>query len=122
MKFTDFSFDDRLLEAIEASNYHNATPVQEQVIPIIQSGKDVIASAQTGTGKTAAFLLPIIDQLINSPYPEAPTSQSLIIVPTRELALQIAQHVDGLSYYTNISSIAVYGGADGHAFIQKKKL
>ena len=58
MKFTDFGFDDRLMEGIDASGYENATPVQEQVIPLIMAGKDVIASAQTGTGKTAAFLLP----------------------------------------------------------------
>ncbi len=121
MKFSEFGLDNRLLEGIQASGYTHATPVQEQVIPIILDGKDLIASAQTGTGKTAAFLLPIIDELINSAYPESPTSQTLIIVPTRELAIQIAQHVEGLSYYANVSSIAVYGGASGAAFVQEKK-
>jgi ATP-dependent RNA helicase RhlE len=121
LNFVDFGFDDRLMEGIEASGYSKATPVQEQVIPIVLEGKDLIASAQTGTGKTAAFLLPIIDEIINSPYPEFATSQTLIIVPTRELAVQIAQHVEGLSYYTSVSSIAVYGGASGAAFVQEKK-
>ena len=67
MKFKDFGFDNRLLEGIEASGYDEATPVQEQVIPLVLAGKDVIASAQTGTGKTAAFLLPLINNIISSP-------------------------------------------------------
>ena len=67
MTFKDFGFDERLLEGIEATGYETATPVQEQVIPLILQGKDLIASAQTGTGKTAAFLLPIIHKIINSP-------------------------------------------------------
>ena len=67
MKFTDFGFDERLMEGIDASGYENATPVQEQVIPLIMAGKDVIASAQTGTGKTAAFLLPLINKIITDP-------------------------------------------------------
>ena len=64
MKFTEFGFDDRLMEGIDASNYIDATPVQEQVIPLVMQGKDVIASAQTGTGKTAAFLLPLIHKML----------------------------------------------------------
>ena len=120
MKFTEFGFDERLLEGIEASNYTDATPVQEQVIPHVIAGKDLIASAQTGTGKTAAFLLPLIHRILQDPY--VPDSISaLIIVPTRELAIQIAQHLEGLSYFTSVSSIAVYGGGDGNAFIQEKK-
>ena len=67
MKFTDFGFDERLIEGIEASGYNEATPVQEQVIPLVLAGKDVIASAQTGTGKTAAFLLPLINNIISTP-------------------------------------------------------
>lgn len=120
MKFRDFNFDERLLEGIEASNYENATPVQEQVIPHILAGKDVIASAQTGTGKTAAFLLPLINRILGGSHD--PTSiTAMVIVPTRELAIQIAQHLEGLSYFTSISSIAVYGGGDGNAFVQEKK-
>ena len=120
MKFTEFEFDERLMEGIEASNYEEATPVQEQVIPLILQGKDIIASAQTGTGKTAAFLLPLIHKILTGKNdPNAITS--LVIVPTRELAIQIAQHLEGLSYFTSVSSIAVYGGGDGNAFVQEKK-
>ena len=120
MKFREFGFDERLLEGIEASNYEEATPVQEQVIPLVMQGKDVIASAQTGTGKTAAFLLPIINKILTDKH-EDHTNNALIIVPTRELAIQIAQHLEGLSYFTSVSSIAVYGGGDGGAFVQEKK-
>lgn len=120
MKFTEFDFDPRLLEGIEASNYEDATPVQEQVIPLILQGKDIIASAQTGTGKTAAFLLPLVHKILTGKTdPNAITS--LVIVPTRELAIQIQNHLEGLSYFTSISSIAVYGGSDGSAFLQEKK-
>ncbi len=120
MKFTDFGFDDRLLEGIQASAYDEATPVQEQVIPLVLAGKDVIASAQTGTGKTAAFLLPLINNIISAPLNHHSIT-ALVIVPTRELAVQIAQHMEGLSYFTSVSSIAVYGGGDGNAFVQEKK-
>lgn len=120
LNFTNFGFDSRLMEGIEASGYENATPVQQQVIPHILSGKDIIASAQTGTGKTAAFLLPLINNIISSVHDQH-TINALVIVPTRELAVQIAQHLEGLSYFTNISSIAVYGGGDGNAFVQEKK-
>ncbi|MES2892844.1 MAG: DEAD/DEAH box helicase [Bacteroidota bacterium] len=120
MKFTEFGFDSRLLEGIEASGYDEATPVQEQVIPHVLAGKDIIASAQTGTGKTAAFLLPLINNIISSPINHHSIT-ALVIVPTRELAVQIAQHMEGLSYFTSVSSIAVYGGGDGNAFVQEKK-
>ncbi|RZM13144.1 MAG: DEAD/DEAH box helicase, partial [Pedobacter sp.] len=120
MKFTDFGFDERLMEGIEASNYEDATPVQEQVIPLILQGKDIIASAQTGTGKTAAFLLPLIHRILNGNH-DGSSITAMVIVPTRELAIQISQHLEGLSYFTSISSIAVYGGGDGNAFVQEKK-
>ena len=119
MRFTEFGFHPDLLEGIEASNYENATPVQEQVIPPILAGKDIIASAQTGTGKTAAFLLPLIHRLLN--HRIEGQIGALVIVPTRELAIQIAQHLEGLAYFTNLSSIAVYGGNDGSSFISEKK-
>lgn len=120
MNFKEFGFDERLMEGIDASGYEDATPVQEQVIPLVMAGKDVIASAQTGTGKTAAFLLPLINKIISTPH-EDHTNNALVIVPTRELAIQIAQHMEGLSYFTSVSSIAVYGGGDGNAFVQEKK-
>lgn len=109
-----------MMEGIEASGYEDATPVQEQVIPLVMAGRDLIASAQTGTGKTAAFLLPLINKIITDPH-EDHTNNALVIVPTRELAIQIAQHMEGLSYFTSVSSIAVYGGGDGNAFVQEKK-
>ena len=119
MRFSDFKFHPDLLEGIEASNYENATPVQEQVIPTILAGKDLIASAQTGTGKTAAFLLPVIHRLLSN-HVDGQVG-ALIIVPTRELAIQIAQHLEGLSYFTHISSLAVYGGNDAQNFVAEKK-
>ena len=101
MRFTEFNFHPSLLEGIEASNYENATPVQEQVIPSILAGKDIIASAQTGTGKTAAFLLPVMNQILKN-HVDGQVG-ALIVVPTRELAIQIAQHIEGLSYFTHLS-------------------
>jgi superfamily II DNA/RNA helicase len=118
--FHEFDFDDDLLDGIDAMGYTTATPVQEQVIPIILSGRDLIASAQTGTGKTAAFLLPTIQNLLTHTH-DAHQINSMIIVPTRELAVQIAQALEGMSYFTNISSIAVYGGGDGASFANEKK-
>lgn len=120
LKFTAFGFDDRLMEGIDAAGYEEATPVQEQVIPHILSGKDIIASAQTGTGKTAAFLLPLINNIIIGPL-QNDSITALVIVPTRELAIQISQHLEGFSYFSGVSSIAVYGGGDGNAFVQEKK-
>lgn len=120
LRFTEFNFHSTLLEGIEASNYENATPVQEQVIPPILAGKDIIASAQTGTGKTAAFLLPMMNRLLTDHTDEG-MIRAMIVVPTRELAIQIAQHIEGLSYFTNISSIPVYGGSDAQNFVAEKK-
>lgn len=120
MYFHEFDFDDDLLDGIDAMGYTTATPVQEEVIPIILSGRDLIASAQTGTGKTAAFLLPTIQNLLTHTH-DAHQINSMIIVPTRELAVQIAQTLEGMSYFTNISSIAVYGGGDGASFALEKK-
>ena len=120
MKFTEFGFDDRLMEGIEASNYQQATPIQEQAIPPILKGQNVLAFAQTGTGKTAAFLLPLINRLLTDGGSSNGIS-AMVIVPTRELAIQISQHLEGLSYFTDVSSIAVYGGGDGNNFVQEKK-
>lgn len=119
MNFKEFGFDERLIEGIDANGYDTATPVQEQVIPLIMEGSDIIASAQTGTGKTAAFLLPLIHKILNSDQHDH--INALIIVPTRELAVQIAQNLEGLSYFTSISSLAVYGGGDGASFVQERQ-
>jgi superfamily II DNA/RNA helicase len=99
-------------------NYKTATPIQEKSIPIILSGKDLIGIAQTGTGKTAAFVLPILNMIMDKP--DHGGSQALIIVPTRELALQIDQAVEAYSYFTGTSSVAIYGGGDGQDFYQEK--
>ncbi|MCU0335507.1 MAG: DEAD/DEAH box helicase [Chitinophagaceae bacterium] len=120
MTFQDFNFDPRLQESIEAMGYTAATPVQEKVIPVILEGRDLIASAQTGTGKTAAFLLPIIHKLLTEPR-DHHSVNCLVIVPTRELAVQISQALEGMSYFTDIGGIPVYGGGDGDLFTQEKK-
>lgn len=119
MKFTELGLDNRLIEGIEAFGFEEATPIQEQAIPAIIAGRDIIGSAQTGTGKTAAFLLPIIHKIITEG--KGHFLKALIIVPTRELAMQIDQQLEGLSYYTPISSLAIYGGTGGEYFVQEKK-
>ena len=108
------------MEVIKATGYENATPIQEQVIPVILKGKDIIASAQTGTGKTAAFLLPVTNMLLTKPQEEHHIN-ALVIVPTRELAIQISQNMEGLSYFTSVSSLAVYGGNDGNTYALERK-
>ncbi|MGN6567131.1 MAG: DEAD/DEAH box helicase [Flavipsychrobacter sp.] len=120
MDFSEFGFDDSLMEGIDAMGYVTATPVQEQVIPLLLQGRDIIAFAQTGTGKTASFLLPIIERLITEPH-EGHKINAMVIVPTRELAIQISQVLEGISYFTSVSSIAVYGGGDGGLFATEKK-
>jgi len=94
------------------------TPIQEQAIPVILQNRDIIACAQTGTGKTASYLLPVINKMIQSDHRHLDT---LIIVPTRELAQQIDQQVEGFGYFTGVSSISVYGGGDGAAWDQQRK-
>ncbi|MEI6455297.1 MAG: DEAD/DEAH box helicase [bacterium] len=118
MTFEEFEFDPRLMEGIAALGYQTATPIQEIAIPFILKGKDLIGSAQTGTGKTAAFLLPVIQKIMTESEDEK--IKALVIVPTRELAMQIDQHMEGLSYYCPVSSIAVYGGTDGSSFSREK--
>ncbi len=107
------------MEGVSAMNFESATPVQQMVIPEILAGNDVIACAQTGTGKTAAFLLPILHRIISgepSDYIKA-----LIVVPTRELAVQIAQHCEGFGYFTGLSSLPVYGGGTGPDYSNEQK-
>jgi ATP-dependent RNA helicase RhlE len=118
LNFNDFNFQPELREGLEAMGFKKATPIQEQAIPVILKGHDMIACAQTGTGKTAAFLLPIINKII----PEhSDHLNTLIIVPTRELAIQIDQALQGFAYFTPLSQIAIYGGTGGISFEQEKK-
>lgn len=98
--------------------YTKPTPIQEQTIPLILQNKDLIACAQTGTGKTASYLLPVIQKMSASKHRHLNT---LVLAPTRELAQQIDQQVEGLAYFTGISSIAVYGGGDGNVYEQQRK-
>ena len=119
MTFRELQLNDSLLEGLDAMGFETATPIQEQAIPAILQGKDLIACAQTGTGKTAAFLLPVLDRLHREPVDGIDT---LILVPTRELAIQIDQQLDGFSYFLeDMSSLPIYGGRDGASFDQEKK-
>lgn len=118
MTFHDFNFDPKLFEGLESMGYRNPTAIQEQTIPLIINRKDIIACAQTGTGKTAAYLLPILHHIGQT---DRKHTQALILAPTRELAQQIDQQVEGLAYFTGISSIAVYGGGDGIVYEQQRR-
>ncbi|WP_089332917.1 DEAD/DEAH box helicase [Hymenobacter mucosus] len=99
-------------------NYQNATPIQEQAIPKIIEGKDLIACAQTGTGKTAAYLLPLLDKISHAKHG---TTSTLVLVPTRELATQIDEQVTGFGYFVEASSIAIYGGGKSEGWEQQKR-
>lgn len=118
MTFDDFKFDEALMEGLYSMGYKQPTPIQEQAIPVILQHKDLIACAQTGTGKTAAYLLPIINHILHAPKRHLNT---LIIAPTRELVLQIDQQIDGMGYFCSVGSIAVYGGSDGITFEKQRQ-
>ncbi len=122
MLFTELPLCDSLLEGLQAMNFTETTPIQEQAIPVILDKKDVIAVAQTGTGKTAAFLLPLLNNLQTEKH-ELNKVNAIIMEPTRELAQQVDQQMEGFSYFTPFSSVAVYGGNDSDAWdIQKRGL
>ena len=118
MKFEEFELDPTLVEAIDYMGFKKATPIQEQAIPVIMGGRDLIGVAQTGTGKTAAFILPVLHNAITD---KSPGTHTLILVPTRELAVQIDQQIQGFAYFTSAESIAVYGGDGGQDFSQEKE-
>ncbi|MBQ2025924.1 MAG: DEAD/DEAH box helicase [Paludibacteraceae bacterium] len=120
MEFSQLQLEDALLDGLQAMNFRETTPVQEQTIPIILQKKDLIACAQTGTGKTAAYLLPILNVLCQNKHREDKIN-ALIMVPTRELALQIDQQLDAFAYFLPVTSVAVYGGGDGAIFSQQEK-
>ena len=117
MKFTELSLSDELLSALDYMGFEDATPIQEKAIPLILDNRDLIACAQTGTGKTAAFILPILNKLVGRTETKINT---LIIVPTRELALQIDKEIQGLSYFVSVGSMPIYGGGDGSSFNEQK--
>ncbi|MBT8219367.1 MAG: DEAD/DEAH box helicase [Bacteroidia bacterium] len=118
MKFTEFGFDEHLMEALGYMGFVEATPIQERAIPIIISGKDLIGCAQTGTGKTGAFILPTLYNIANS---KGKGINTLIVVPTRELAIQIDQQIQGFAYFTQATSYSIYGGGDGADWDSQKK-
>lgn len=113
MTFTELNLHDKLIEALDYMGFENATPIQEESIPIILHNRDIIASSQTGTGKTAAFVLPILNKLVDK---KTNHTDTVIIVPTRELAVQIEQQIQGLGYFISVDSKAVYGGGSGKDF------
>jgi superfamily II DNA/RNA helicase len=120
LNFSDFDFHDAVMEGVEAIGYEKPTAVQELAIPFIIDQKDVIACAQTGTGKTAAYVLPLLHNLLTHPS-RGHSIRALIIAPTRELAVQIDQQLEGFAYFAGISSIAIYGGGTGADFEVEKR-
>lgn len=120
MRFDQLLENDQLLDALWDMHFDECTPIQEQAIPAVLDGHDLLACAQTGTGKTAAYLLPVIDILSTYKYPQDAVN-CVIMAPTRELAQQIDQQMQGFSYFLPISSMAVYGGTDGHTYDQQRR-
>lgn len=120
MKFTELQLKGQVLEALDAMRFDECTPIQEKSIPVILEGRDLIAVAQTGTGKTAAYLLPVLDKLSEGKHLEDAIN-CIIMAPTRELAQQIDQQMEGFSYFMPVNSVAVYGGNDGILFEQQKR-
>ena len=121
MKFNDLNLSDPILRSLKDQNYKKPTPIQTEVIPAVLNNSDIMAAAQTGTGKTAAFVLPILSKLSNPKYKyKGHQLRALIVTPTRELAAQVRESVNTYSKYLSIRSTAVYGGARIHN--QKLKL
>jgi superfamily II DNA/RNA helicase len=117
LKFKEFDFVPEIMEGLESMGFDECTPVQELAMPVIWKGNDLIACAQTGTGKTAAYLLPVLNRITQT---KSHGINTLIIAPTRELVLQIDQQIEGFSYFCGATSLAVYGGGEGAAFDQQK--
>jgi len=117
LKFKEFDFVPEIMEGLESMGFEECTPVQELAMPVIWKGTDLIACAQTGTGKTAAYLLPVLNRITKT---KSQGINTLIIAPTRELVLQIDQQIEGFSYFCGATSLAVYGGGEGAAFDQQK--
>lgn len=120
MRFDDYFESEDLLDALWDMHFEEMTPIQEQAIPSVLEGRDLLACAQTGTGKTAAYLLPVIDLICSGNYPEDRVN-CVIMAPTRELAQQIDRQMQGFSYFLPISSLPIYGGTDGVGYEQQRK-
>lgn len=120
MRFDELLTDDNMLDALWDMHFDECTPIQEQAIPLILDGRDLIAVAQTGMGKTAAYLLPVIERLASGQYPSDAVN-CIVMAPTRELAQQIDRQMQGFAYFMGLSSVPIYGGTDGHTFNQQKQ-
>ena len=118
MYFDEFDFEDEVLDALDAMRFEKCTPIQEQTLQPLMDGRDLIGVAQTGTGKTAAYLLPVLNKLCRGGYPEDAIN-CVVMAPTRELAQQIDRQLEGFTYFMNVSSVAVYGGNDGQRYEQE---
>ena len=118
MTFKELGLEDQILEAIGYMGFVTATPVQEQAMPHIMEGRDILACAQTGTGKTAAFILPILNNLAKNPVDYIDT---VVVAPTRELAQQIDKEIQAFSYFAGVESFAVYGGGGAEDFEKQKR-
>src|SRR5699024_402219 len=109
LSFNEFKFNNELLMGLQDLRYESPTPIQRECIPLILEGRDVIGAAQTGTGKTGAFVIPLMQKIITE---QSEHTQALILSPTRELAQQIEEQIFALGYHTGISSATVTGGSD----------
>lgn len=116
--FDELDISDEVLDALDDMGFEKCTPIQAQAIPPSLEGRDILAVAQTGTGKTAAFLLPVLTDITDNPPKKVTT---IILEPTRELAMQVDRQLEGFSFHTNASSIPIYGGRDGHSMAQEQK-
>lgn len=120
MRFDEILTNDDVLDGLWDMHFDECTPIQEHTIPAIMDGKDVIACAQTGTGKTAAYLLPVINQLANGGY-SVDAINCVVMTPTRELAQQVDRQLQGFAYFMPVSGTAIYGGTDGYTYDQQRK-
>ena len=120
MRFDELYLEDELLDALWDMHFDECTPVQEQTIPVIMDGRDVISCAQTGTGKTAAYILPLLNNLLIDDH-DPDKVNAIIMAPTRELAQQIDQQMEGFSFYVPSSSVCIYGGNDGSAWATQEQ-
>lgn len=120
MKFEELDLSYDVLDALDAMSFEECTPIQEQTIPVILKGNDLVACAQTGTGKTAAYLLPVIDSIADGYLPDDAIN-CIVMAPTRELVQQIDRQMEGFAYFLPVSSLAIYGGTDGAEFTRQQR-
>lgn len=120
MRFEDILTNDAVLDGLYDMHFDNCTPIQEAAIPVVMEGRDLLACAQTGTGKTAAYLLPVINELVEGGYPENQVN-CVVMAPTRELAQQIDRQLQGFAYFMPVSGCAIYGGTDGYTYEQQRR-